>query len=182
MTFMDVSLKDSLVSVLYYCLSLFTRGGLEIFRGLCSSNSRKKMKYGGSKCLKQLTEKKKARSGHWQIGGWHMSVKKSIPVRQFDIWVQQTEVCSHSLINSVWCSRLCLDTQQYNDHVCTCARMFVCVCACGYLLNSRLDSCAWTHKHFKSFLWLVCLYTLLNSLPIMVYSQYTNYPAITTAG
>lgn len=140
------------------------------------------MKYGGSKCLKQLTEKKKARSGHWQIGGWHMSVKKSIPVRQFDIWVQQTEVCLHSLINSVWCSRLCLDTQQYNVHVCTCARMFVCVCACGYLLNSRLDSCAWTHKHFKSFLWLVCLYTLLNSLAIMVYSQYKNYPAITTAG
>lgn len=54
-------------------------------------------------------EEKIARSGHWQIGGWHMSVIKNVPVRRSDIWMQQTEVCLHRAISSVWRSRLCVD-------------------------------------------------------------------------
>lgn len=44
-------------------------GGWCIFGDLCPSNAKKKKKQDGSKCLKQLTGEKIARSGHWQIGG-----------------------------------------------------------------------------------------------------------------
>lgn len=120
---------------------IFIWGDWYIFGDLCPSNpqEKKEKKQDGSKFLEQLTEEKIAQSGHWQIGGWHMSGKKKKKVSRRDDATfecsRQRPACLHREISSVWhsgCVRI------HNNQVLVC--MLICVCksvCCVHVQNPK---------------------------------------------